>query len=301
MITWLRQHWQALSLTLARIAGNPAATLLNVIVISVALALPLGGYMLLQNLGGVSHQVTRNPQISLFLARAAGIADIAELDARLKQLPAVHTVRFVSRDQALEGLKQSEGMADLIAALQSNPLPDAFMLETGGSADELERLETELKSLPNVAHVQFDSAWLKKLESLLALGRMAVSILAVLLAVGLAAVTFNTIRLQILTQKEEIEVSRFIGATDAYIRRPFFYLGFMQGAVGGLAALIIVYFCMLILNRNIHELAQLYGSDFGLGFFGFPTCLAVLAFSAALGWLGAYLSVSKHLARMEPR
>ena len=129
---------------------------------------------------------------------------------------------------------------------------------------------------------------------------MAVSILAALLAFGLAAVTFNTIRLQILTQKDEIEVSKLIGATDAFIRRPFFYLGFMQGALGGLAALAIVYLCMLMLNRNIRELAQLYGSDFRLGFFGFPVCIALLTFAAALGWLGAYLSVSRHLADIEP-
>src|SRR5450759_663533 len=187
------------------------------------------------------------------------------------------------------------------AALQSNPLPDAFVLETGGSAAELERLEPELKALPKIAHVQLDSAWVKRLESLLALGRTAVLILATLLASGLVAVTFNTIRLQILTQKDEIEVSKLIGATDAFIRRPFFHLGLIQGALGGLAALAIVYLCMLILNRSILELAQLYGSDFRLGFFGFPDCLALLAFAAVLGWLGAYMSVSRHLANIEPR
>jgi cell division transport system permease protein len=115
------------------------------------------------------------------------------------------------------------------------------------------------------------------------------------------AVTFNTIRLQILTQKDEIEVSKLIGATDAFIHRPFFYLGLIQGGLGALAALAIVYLCMRILNRSILELAQLYGSDFRLGFFGFPDCLALLAFAAVLGWLGAYMSVSRHLANIEPR
>ena len=301
MSAWLRQHWQTFSLTLARLAGNPIATLLNVMVIGVALALPLGGYMLLQNLGSVTRQVKGNPQVSLFLAREAGKADIAALEARLKQVPGVRAVRFISREQALEDLKRSENMADVIAALQSNPLPDAFVLETGGSAAELKRLEPELKALPKIAHVQLDSTWVKRLESLIALGRTAVLILATLLAFGLVAVTFNTIRLQILTQKDEIEVSKLIGATDAFIRRPFFYLGLIQGALGALAALAIVYLCMLILNRSILELAQLYGSDVRLGFFGFPDCLALLAFAAVLGWLGAYMSVSKHLAGIEPR
>lgn len=301
MSAWLRQHWQTLVLTARRLARDPLATLFNVMVIGVALALPLGGYMLLQNLGSVSHQITGNPQISLFLARDADKADIAALEARLKQTPGVRTLRFISREQALQGLKQSENLSDVIDALQTNPLPDAFVLETVGSATELEKLEPRLKALPKVAHVQLDSAWVKRLESLLTLGRTAVLILATLLACGLVAVTFNTIRLQILTQKDEIEVGKLIGATDAFIRRPFYHLGVIQGALGGLAALGIVYLCMRILNRSILELARLYGSDFRLGFFGFADCFALLAFAAVLGWLGAYMSVSRHLSGIEPR
>lgn len=301
MSAWLRQHWQTLVLTARRLARDPLATLFNVMVIGVALALPLGGYMLLQNLGSVSRQIAGSPQISLFLARDANKADIAALEARLKQTPGVRALRFISREQALEGLKQAENLSDVIAALQTNPLPDAFVLETGGSAAELEKLEPQLKALPKVAHVQLDSAWVRRLESLLELGRTAVLILATLLACGLVAVTFNTIRLQILTQKDEIEVGKLIGATDAFIRRPFFHLGVLQGALGGLAALAIVYLCMRILNRSILELARLYGSDFSLRFFGLSDCLALLAFAAILGWLGAYMSVSRHLSGIEPR
>ncbi len=301
MNAWLRQHWQTLVLTLKRLAHNPFATLLNVMVIGIALALPLGGYMLLQNLGGVAGQVTGHQQVSLFLARDADKTDIAALETRLKQIPGVRALRFVSREQALEGLKQSGNLSDVITALQTNPLPDAFVFETGGSAAELEQLQPQLQALPKVAHVQLDSAWVKRLDSLLALGRTTVLILATLLACALVAVTFNTIRLQILTQKDEIEVSKLIGATDSFIRRPFFHLGLVLGALGGAAALVIVYLCMQILNRRILELAQLYGSDFRLSFFGVPDCLALLAFAAILGWLGAYMSVSRHLHGIEPR
>ena len=301
MSTWLRQHWQTLILTLRRLARNPVASLLNVTVIGVALALPLGGYMLVQNLGSVARELTGNPQVSLFLARDAGEADIAALQARLKRVPGVRALRFISREQALQDLKQSENWSDVVVALQTNPLPDAFVLETSGSAAELERLEAQLKTLPKVAHVQLDSAWVKRLETLLQLGRVAVLVLAALLACGLVAVTFNTIRLQILTQKDEIEVSKLIGATDAFIRRPFFYLGLLQGALGGLAALGIVYVCMKILNRGVLELAQLYGSNFSLSFFAYPDCLALLAFAAMLGWFGAFMSVSRHLSGIEPK
>jgi len=267
----------------------------------VALALPLGGYMLLQNLGTVSRQATGNPQVSLFLAPDASKSDIAALEAGLKQMPGVRAVRFISREQALAGLKRAEDMAEVIAALQSNPLPDAFVVEAGGGAADLERMEPDLKALPKVAHVQLDSAWVKRLETLVALGRTAVLILTVLLAFGLVAVIFNTIRLQILTQKDEIEVSKLIGATDSFIRRPFFYLGLMQGALGALAALAIVYACMRIFNQSILELTQLYGSDFRLTYLGFADSVSLLAFAAMLGWLGSYMSVSRHLSDIEPR
>ncbi len=301
MNNWLRQHGQSLRLTLARLAGQPLATLLNVAVIGIALALPLGGYLLLQNLGDLTQQLTGNPQASLFLANDASKTDIAALQQRLKQLPGVRALRFVSREQALAGLKQSENIADVVAALQTNPLPDAFVLDVSGSAAELDRLEPELKALPKVAHVQLDSAWVKRLDLLVQIGRAAVSILAALLAGGLVAVTFNTIRLQILTQKDEIEVSKLIGATDAFIRRPFFHLGVMQGAAGGAAALAIVYACMRILNRYIVELGRLYGSNFRLDFLGLSDCLSLVAFAAFLGWVGAYLSVSRHLLEIEPK
>ena len=301
MNNWLRHHWLTFGLTLRRLARNPVATLLNVTVIGVALALPLGGYMLLQNLGGVAGQLPGNPHVSLFLARDAGKSDIASLEASLKQIPGVRALRFISREQALESLKQSENLSDVIATLQTNPLPDAFVLETVGGAAEMEKLEGQLRALPKVAHVQLDSAWVQRLDALLQLGRMTVLILDTLLACGLVAVTFNTIRLQILTQKDEIEVSKLIGATDAFIRRPFFHLGLVQGVLGGLAALAIVYLCMRILNHSILELARLYGSDFRLGFFGLADCLALLGFAGVLGWLGAYLSVSRHLAGIEPR
>jgi len=298
---WLRQHRQIFTQTLVRMAGNPFATVLNVTVIGVALALPLGGYLLLQNLGSVTSQVSRTPEVSLFLAPDAGKADIAALEARLKLTAGVQTVRFISRDQALEDLKRSESMADIVAALQVNPLPDAFVLETRGGAVELDKLQAELRTLPKIAHVQVDSAWVKKLQAVLALGRTAVAILAIVLAFGLVAVTFNTIRLQILTQKEEIELSKLIGATDAFIRRPFFYLGLVQGTLGGLAALAMDYVCMRILNLSILELARLYGSDYRLGFLRPLDCLALLAFAGMLGWLGAYMSVSRHLSAIEPK
>jgi cell division transport system permease protein len=205
-------------------------------------------------------------------------------------------VRFVSRDAALTELNRAAGMKEVIASLPQNPLPDAFVVTLFASDPALaDRLELEFKSLPKVAYVQADSAWVRRLDALLRLGRTAVALLSALLGIALVAVTFNTIRLQILTQRDEIELCRLIGATHAYIRRPFFYLGSLLGLFGGLAALAIVLFGLTVLNRDLADLAYLYGSDIRLRLPNSNEMISALLAAVALGWLGAYLSVSRHL------
>lgn len=202
----------------------------------------------------------------------------------------------MSRDEALAELRVAEGLADVVAALERNPLPDTFVVRAaGGGARALEELARALQALPGVAHVQVDSAWAERLAALARIGRLALAALAVLLATGLVAVTFNTIRLQILTQREEIEVSRLLGATDAFVRRPFFYQGVLQGLAGGLLALLILWAGLWVLNLGVRDLAQAYGSSFELAFLPAGDVLAVALFSALLGWFGALLSVSKYL------
>ncbi len=261
--------------------------------IGVALSLPAGGYALLANLQQVAQRFTLEPQLSVFLkpeARRAQVEDRLRADARIAQM------RFVSREDALKELRQSEGLAEVVAALERNPLPDAFVLRTRDDGPAaLEALAADLRALPGIAHVQADAAWAQRLGALVRIGRLALAALAALLATGLVAVTFNTIRLQILTQREEIEVSQLLGATDAFIRRPFFYLGLLQGLAGGALGLAILWAGLATLNPGVRDLAQSYGSSFQLAFLPGPEAIAVLALSAILGWAGALLSVSKYL------
>ena len=296
MRVWLQHHRLSLAQTAARLARSPLATALNVVAIGVALALPFGVYCVLGNLESLSRKVSVDPQLTVFLARDAAKADLATVEARLRGARGVRAVRFISRDAALADLGRASGMAEIIASLPQNPLPDAFVVTLSVSdPDVADRLEVEFKSLPRVAYVQADSAWVRRLDALLRLGRTAVVLLAGLLGIALVAVTFNTIRLQILTQRDEIELCRLIGATHAYIRRPFFYFGSLLGLLGGLAALAIVIAGLAILNRDLATLARWYGTDVFLRFPTPPEMASVLASAAVLGWLGAYLSVSRHL------
>ena len=296
MRVWLQHHRLSLAQTTARLARSPFATTLNVLAIGVALALPFGVYCVLGNLESLSRKASFDPQLSIFLARDAAKADIAAVEARLRGARGVSAVRFVSRDAALADLGRTGGMAEVIASLPQNPLPDAFVVTLSVSDPVLaDRLELDFKALPKVAYVQADSAWVKRLNALLRLGRTAVVLLSGLLGIALVAVTFNTIRLQILTQRDEIELCRLIGATHAYIRRPFFYLGSLLGFLGGLAALAIVVAGFVVLNRDLAQLAYAYGTDIQLSFPNRNEMASVLGAAAALGWLGAYLSVSRHL------
>ena len=275
---------------------------LNILVIGIALSLPTGMYVALQNAQGLVARLSGTPQISLFLNMNARSGEIGALRNQLAQHPAIARVEFVARDQALEQLKQSTGLADVIAGLNQNPLPDAFIVyPKSGGAQALEALRNELAKLPKVELAQLDSAWAYKLEALLKFGRMAVMILASLLSLALIAITFNTIRLQILTQRDEIEVSRLIGATDGFIRRPFLYFGATQGLLGGIVAWLIVSLSLLLLNHQLKPLSELYASQFVLRPLSPGDTLSLLLFSLYLGWLGAWLSVARYLSQIEPR
>ena len=296
MRAWLQHHGLSLAQTLVRLARSPFATTLNVLAIGVAAALPFGVYCVLGNFESLSRNASVDPQLSVFLARDAAKPEIAAVEARLKGATGVGAVRFVSRDAALVELNRVAGMQEVIASLPQNPLPDAFVVTLSGSDPALaDRLELEFKSLPKVSYVQADSAWVRRLDALLRLGRTAVVLLSALLGLALVAVTFNTIRLQILTQREEIELCRLIGATHAYIRRPYFYLGSLLGLFGGIAALAIVLSGLTVLNRDLADLAYLYGSNISLRFPKPNEMIWALLAAVAMGWLGAYLSVSRHL------
>jgi cell division transport system permease protein len=302
MKVWLAQHRQALALTLRRLLGNPFSTLFSVLVIGIALSLPAGLYVLLHNLGTASGNVSAAPQLSVFLALDASRQDVTQIQARLQRHASIRDVRFIPREQALQDLKQNAGVGDVVASLPHNPLPDALVV-TPKSDDPaaLGRLRDELRQWPKIAHVQLDSAWAERLAALLKLGRQAVLILAVLLGIALVAITGNTIRLQILTQREEIEVARLIGATDAFIRRPLLYFGALQGLTGGAAAWLVVSASLHLLNTGVAELAALYAADFKLSALNSGDSARLLLLSTGLGWLGAYVSVARHLRLIEPR
>lgn len=298
MKVWFAHHVAAIGDALRRLLAAPLNTLLSLLVIGIALTLPTAGWVLLDNLREAGRDTANVQEISLFLSLDAGKRDIDAIESRLAETNA-GPWRFVSREEALKHLQASEGMAEIVASLPRNPLPDAFVVAPSDiSPAALEALSREFRAWPKVAHVQLDSAWVKRFDAFLRIGKLAVKLLGALFAGALIAVTFNTIRLQIFAQAAEIEVARLIGATAAYVRRPFLYFGALQGALGGLVAALLVTLGIRLLAAPVGELAALYGGEFELHALSPAETGILTAAGALLGWLGAQISVFIHLRRI---
>ena len=304
-MSWLRYHLFALSDAFNHFRRAPGSFLLNVLVVAIALALPFAGLTLLENVRPVTEQLAVQPEISVFMqigaSRDQAVATGPAIRTRLQQSGADAKIEFISREKALEVLKNKTGLNDALTTLGTNPLPDAYVVKLSGfqiDATQVDTIAEKLKALPHIDSVQIDSAWVKRLAALLHVLRLALLFLAVTLGVVVVAVVFNTIRLQVMTQYDEIEVSRLLGATDAFIHRPFYYTGGLLGGCAGAIALGVVAAGLQPMNQAVTEFARLYGSEFLLAPLSVAATLMLLGLSALLGLLGAMLSVRRHLGRL---
>jgi cell division transport system permease protein len=296
MNAWLIQHSQALNLVLRRFKSNRLNTLLICLAIGVTLALPSILYTVLDSVNGLAKNVKTESQVSVFLATNSNEETIADIKAALAKNEAIKNFKFVSKQDALAKLQSSDANKEVLNSLENNPLPDAFFVEPNKlDAESIASLQAELRQLAGVDEVVVDGAWLKRLNYLVLLGKQAMLIITILLAFALIAVIGNTIRMQILTQQAEIDLSRLIGATKSFIRRPFLYAGGLYGLFGGLFALLITFMVIYLFNRSIAPIAAEYESNFLLNAPSTSVCATICLLSFLLGLLSAYFAVSKSL------
>ncbi len=295
-MNWLRAHWNAWLLALHRLLAAPLNTLLAVLAIGIALALPAGGYLMLKQLATLTQSASTSPQLTAFMSVEAERKTTLAIEARLKEQPAVASTLLLAREDTLKRMKTNSGLADAIAALPGNPFPDAIVIAPrDDSPAAMEQLAATIRQWRGIEHVQIDADWARRLHALIRLGKTGVLLLATLLGIGFVTITFNTIRLQVLTRQSEVEVSRLLGATDAFIRRPFLWYGGLLGLLGGAAAWLIVAAGTLWLRLPAAELAHLYGFDLLLALPAAADSALLLGGATLLGLLGAALSMRQHL------
>jgi cell division transport system permease protein len=300
MKSWIEQQTQALRLVLARMLEKKLSTLLIMLVIGIALCLPAALYSVLSQLQSAVGASEHKPEISLYLKMDIDEASKQAIEQHLKQHAQVAEFRFVSKNTAWENMKQDSNQKDAADALSSNPLPDAFfVLPKALDANAVQAMQKEMQSWHGVDVAQLDSKWLQRLNTILHLGKNLSHLLMLLLAVALLAIIGNTIRLQFVTQRDEIQVSKLIGATHRFIRRPFLYAGAIYGFGGALLAYLLWLSVVLLFNLSINDIADLYASHFHLHLPGIGALFILIISGSGLGYLGAFAAVHRSLAQIE--
>jgi len=303
MKNYLLRHLQVFFYTLGQLAHTPLSSFMTMAVIGITLALPAGLYVLINNIQTASAGWDGKAQISVFLKPGTTQQQAQALETKIRRLRPVESVQYISPEAAMEEFKHLSGFGGALDALEHNPLPAVLVIRpSDGHSDpeSLQALVASLRGLGNADLVQLDLEWVKRLHLLLRLAERGVWLLAVLLGLAVLLTIGNTIRLAILNRRDEIEIIKLIGGTNAFIRRPFLYSGLLQGLFGAGIAWVLVQTGLLLLAGPVRELATLYTSPFGVQGLDTSTSLALLASGAVLGWLGSRLAVGRHLREIEP-
>jgi cell division transport system permease protein len=301
--TWLARHAQTLVGSLGRMAQHPVATGMTVAVIAVALALPLFLNVLLQNTRTVTGHWNQAFELSVYLIKKAGAERAGALGKQLKARPDVAEVRLITADQAFADFRESSGFGKALDALDANPLPNVLIVTptlAASTSEGMTILKTSIESQPDVEVVQVDTEWVQRLNAMLEVLRRVVWITGSLLGLSVVLVVGNTIRLDILNRRAEIEVMKLVGATDGFTRRPFLYSGIWYGLGGGLGAVALVAGAVAALARPLDHLASLYGSPFHLEGLRFASTARILGIAIGLGWLGSWIAATRHIRAVEP-
>jgi cell division transport system permease protein len=285
-----------------RLAGQPFASVLTILVIATALALPAGLRVAVNNADAVSNSWQSAADFTVYL-KIDVTDDAAKRTARsIEERDDVAGVTLIDRDAALAEFRAQSGFGEALDALDGNPLPHTLVVRpASGIAADVEALADAIAKLPEIELVQIDTAWVSRLRAMLALAARLVDFATALLGLAVAIVVGNTIRLEINNRSVEIEVTKLVGGTDAFIRRPFLYLGLCYGLAGALVALGIVGLGLLLLGPPVRAVAALYGSSFSLAGLSLPESGLMLLGGAFLGWAGAGLAAARHLRAIEPK
>lgn len=296
--TYFTNHWQAAASSWGRLKRTPMATLMTLLVIAIALALPSALFVLLENVKQVSQGWDDSSQISLYLKMDTAQDQIQPLLQQLQKNPEIAAVKYISPAQGLAQFQQQTDFQDALSAMMQNPLPPVILVRpasTLASPDAIQQLLLQLKSVPQVDTAKLDLEWIKRLYAIIALSKRIAYALGCLLGLGVLFIIGNTIHLTLQRYRREIEVFKLVGATDAFIRRPFLYTGMLYGLLGSLIAWVFVSSLLWSMQAPAKKIAVLYGSHFQLENLSWSAGMILILGGVILGLTGAWLAVGKHL------
>lgn len=303
IVSYLVHHLRVFIASLGDLSRHPMATLMTTAVIAIALALPTGLYLALNNISGLSAGWDSSTQISLFLHTNANETQAQTLAGRLRLHNEIDQVKLINKEQGLEQFRELSGFGDALKFLDENPLPIVLIIQPvvdPQMPDKITRLTKELEEEKLVELAQLDVQWVKRLYALLEIAHRGIWVIGSLLSLAVLLVIGNTIRLDIQNRRAEIEVAKLIGASNAFIRRPFLYTGLWYGLSGGLLAWLLTAVSLNFIEGPVQKLAVLYHSTFQLSGLESSNILVLIGISCGLGLLGSWLAVGRHLSEIEP-
>lgn len=300
---WMTSHASTAVGSLGRLARQPFASLMIILVIAVTLALPASMNLVVKNARAVSGGWDNALDFAVFLKQPVTVSEAEALGKLIEQRADVETVQFISADDALVEFKQQSGFGEALDQLPDNPLPHTLVVRPGpgNTSASLVLLQEEIGNLPETDYVQADTDWVQRFHAILDIVRQAIAIGAALLAIAIVVIIGNTIRLDIENRRAEIEVTKLIGATNAFVRRPFLWTGFWYGLFGGLMALALVYYGLYMLSGPVARLAGLYQSEVAISSLDLPEIGAIVGVGVFLGLFGSWLTAARHMRRIEPK
>ncbi|WP_456404772.1 permease-like cell division protein FtsX [Thiolapillus sp.] len=300
---WLSRHAQVFFSSLGRLWQRPLGSLMTLLVLGIAIALPLGLHLLVNNLQQLSARWDSGASVSVFIKANTGAKAIETLIDALQAQDAIRDVQHITPEQALEEFRQQSGFSSALELLDDNPLPHVLQIHPRNTNISSEQLQAFLKSLENRPEVELalaDMQWVERFQGITRIIQRTALVLALLLSLAVLLIIGNTIRLEIQGRKDEIEITKLVGGSNAFVRRPFLYEGFWYGLFSSLIAMGLILLSGMALHGPVSHLASLYQSDFRLNGPALTTILGVIGSGVLLGVLGAWIAVSQHLDDMEP-
>lgn len=293
----LLRAWQDLLKT-------PLATLANILVIGVALSIPTVGYGLAKSVNKLSFALEHKPHINVFISPDASDSDVKAIDGELAFTNGIASKQLITKEQALKSFETTSGIKNVLDSLEKNPLPTTIVITPKDdflTVDGIQGIIDNIKKIDGIDEVQVNQEWLERLNMISDFATTIIFVLAGLIAFSIVFILSNTIRLLIANRKNQIIVSKLVGASDSFVRQPFLYLGFLYGLLGGLIAYGIYWVVLLLLQQPINELANSYKTSFSLYQLSNLDSSTLIISAAILGWLAARFSVGKHLNNIKPR
>lgn len=303
MKSWFKRHLQVFFYTLGQFAQNKVNILMTLLALGIGFSIPLVMYSVVDSFTDIGGEWQERPQITLYLEKDSSVEDVGVIKTQLEKDDRLEDITFISAQEGLAQFNAQNQFDEAIALLDKNPLPHVFVVYPVQISDptRIASLVDELGKLEHVASAQYDFEWLQKLSALVDFLKRAVVVLASVISIGILLLIANTIRLEISTRRDEIDIIDQLGGSAAFISRPFIYMGFLEGLLGGAVAIIISVIVLLILSKPLLKLADLYGFTVHLPLARLDLIMIVLLLSSILGWISAKFTVHRHLRNLVAR